>query len=105
MNKVFEFCVNVSGDLWSSYVFENKEDMEKWFENEYKDLESKYENLTCRISTLDKLKVGDECNVYGDGDEVYKILDIIKRAENKYSFLLDSGCSEEVGKCHTKFLK
>lgn len=106
MNKVFTLCITVSGSYWGSFVFEDNEEQSKWMLEELPKLRKKYNgDIKLRRSYLPGLKVGDKCNVWGEGDQVFTIRNVVKINDYRYSFLLDSGCTEEVARCHTEFLK
>lgn len=105
MNKVFNLCISTSGSLLCNFVFENNEEQSKWMLEELPKLKKKYGELQLKRSYLPGLKVGDKCNVWGEAQDVFTIRKLIKRENYRYSFLLDSGCTEEVAKCHTEFLK
>lgn len=104
MNKVFTVCIRVSGSLQSSYVFENSKAAEQWLKSEYSKLSRKYGGLKYTKETLPGLKVGDVCNVWGEAKDVFVIRKLICWGNNRYGFILDNGCAEEVAKCHTEFL-
>ncbi len=105
IEKVFKVCIKVSGGLQSSYVFENEKKSQEWIQKEFPKLQKKYGELKIRKEELPGLKIGNECNVYGEAMDVFVIKKLIKYSEDRYGFLLDSGCVEEVAKCHTEFLE
>lgn len=104
MNKIFTIGIRVWGGLGSSYVFESQEEANTWLETEFVKLKEKYSDLQYSIRDLPGLKIGDQCNVYGDCTDVYLIEGIKQYSPNRWGFELDSGFSEEVYKCHTEFL-
>lgn len=104
MNKVFNLCITVKGSFWGSFVFEDNAEQSKWMLEELPKLRKKYGDIRLLRSYLPGLKVGDKCNVWGEASDVFTIRKLIKRDDYRYSFLLDSGCTEEVAKCHTEFL-
>ena len=67
-------------------------------------LAKKYSNITFDAVHLPGLQIGDKCNVVGEGDSEFLILDIIIYSENRYCFVLDAGWAEEVAKCHKDFM-
>lgn len=97
--KIFRWNVSVKGNLVSNYVFENLMDIDDWLNNELPKLEKKYGILTYNIRALAGLRIGDECHVSGDGDEVYVIEGQVKYSPNRYGFMMNSGITEEVYKC------
>ncbi len=101
---MFSYEIQVKGNLWSSFVFTDKQSAENWLTDEFPKLKSQYGTLSYTINDLPGLKIGDQCNVLGDGYQVYTIIGVVKYSENRYGFLLDGWCSEEVGKCHTQYL-
>lgn len=105
MDKIFTLCISTSGSLLSDFVFEDNREQAKWMLEELPKLKKKYGELRLERRYLPGLKVGDRCNVWGESTDVFTICELIKRGEYRYSFLLNSGCTEEVAKCHTKFLK
>jgi hypothetical protein len=105
MDKVFTLCISTSGGLLSNFVFEDSKEQTRWMLEELPKLNKKYGELQLTHKHLPRLKVGDRCNVWGEASDVFTIRDIIKREEYRYSFLLDSGWTEEVAKCHTEFLR
>jgi len=104
MSKVFTKCIKTRGDLYASFVFEDQKAVDKWVGNELTELDKKYKNLEVQMYDLPGLKVGDQCNVYGEGDEVFTIVGLRESTRHAHSFLLDSGCYEEVAKCHREFV-
>ena len=104
IQKVFKVCIKVYDGLQSSYVFEDEMKAQKWIKNEFPKLKKKYASLKFRKESLPGLKIGDDCNVYGEGMDVFTIQKLIKYSEDRYGFLLDSGSVEEVAKCHTEHL-
>lgn len=98
---IFTVVISVRGNLLASYVFEDDNKAEAWLSKEFKELQAEHGPLTYTKGTLDGLKVGDRCFVWGDGDEEYVIEKLIKYSPHRYGFVLDSGCSEEVAKCYT----
>lgn len=96
----FIYCIRTRGDLLASYVFKDEKSKDKWLTDTFHALKSEYKNLTYIIEDLDGLEVGDECKVFGEGTDIFKILGVKKYSENRYGFLLDSGCWEEVSKCY-----
>ena len=102
--KSFSKTVSISNTYFSRFVFEDEISLQKWLNKDFKELKKQYPKIEYSISDLPNLKVGESCNVHGDGDEVYKILKLIKYSENRYGFSLDSGFSEEVAKCHRKYI-
>jgi hypothetical protein len=55
--------------------------------------------LTYTVSRLPGLKVGDICHVNGEGLDKFAIKGMVLFSSDRYGFLLDSGCLEEVAKC------
>lgn len=100
----FKYLATVKGKLQSSFVFEDIKALDKWLLVDYKDLVKKYGHLSYTVEELPCLRVGDVCNVYGEGTDQFTITGIRKYAEHRYGFILDGCTSEEVGKCHRKFL-
>lgn len=106
MDKVFTLCISTTGPLLSNFVFEDNREQAEWMLTELPKLRKQYgDDIQYRRRYLPGLKVGDRCNVWGEASDVFTILKLIKREEYRYSFLLDSGCTEEVAKCHTEFLE
>jgi hypothetical protein len=101
---VFTVCIRVRGDLWSSFVFENHSQADEWVTQELPNLVQQYNELEVERDTLPGLRVGDRCNVWGEASDVFVIKDLFQYSPNRWGFLLDKGFSEEVAKCHTKFL-
>lgn len=97
---VFTRCVRVSGNLGSSYVFADDVAVDHWLKTTLPELNAKYGQLVVSVSDLPGLKVGDTCHVWGEADDVFTILKLIKYSPDRYGFLLDSGWSEEVAKCY-----
>ena len=104
MNYNFTVGIRVWGGLGSSYVFESRESADTWLKTEFVQLKQEYSDLQYSVCDLPGLKIGDRCNVYGDGNEVYEIIGIKRYSPNRWGFELDNGFSEEVYKCHTEFL-
>ena len=99
---IFRYVGRVSGKLCNNYVFTSKSSFMRWKRTSFNDLKEAYgESLVVHGSKLDPLKIGDECHVYGDGSEIYKIVGIKQNGPNRYSFALDSGFYEEVAKCYS----
>lgn len=101
---VFTYAAKVRGGLNSNFVFETRNQYRKWLENGYLELQKKYSNLTVSGRSLPGLKIGDKCNVLGDADEIYEIVDLKHIGEHRYSFVLNTGLLEEVAKCHKMFV-
>ena len=104
MNKAFNLCISTEGDLYASFVFEDNAEQSQWMLEELPKLQKQHGELKLTMNYLPGLKVGDKCNVWGEASDVFIIRELIKRENYRYSFLLDSGCTEEVAKCHTEFL-
>lgn len=103
-DKVFTVGIAVRGEFNCSYVFESKEQADSWLNSDFPALSQEYGALEYNLVDLPGLKIGDRCNVYGEGPEDFEILDLKKYSPHRYGFLLDSGWYEEVFKCHTQFL-
>lgn len=99
-NKVFTKGISVNGSLISSFVFQNNDEVKSWLQNELPKLQHQYGLLSVFSRELDGLKIGDQCHVFGEGDEVFTILGLRKYSPYRYGFNLDSGLSEEVYKCY-----
>jgi hypothetical protein len=99
-NPIFKIVARTRGQLGSSFVFENKAELEKWKKESLPKMEKEYGKLELNVAELPGLKVGDTCHVCGEGDDTFVIKSLIKYSENRYGFVLDSGCSEEVAKCY-----
>jgi len=97
---VFTKDIAVRGDYSANYCFENADQVEEWFTNEWPKLQDTYADVKCTVDYLPGLKVGDRCQVYGEGSQYFTIEKLIKYSANRYGFILDSGWSEEVGKCY-----
>lgn len=100
MNLIFTKRITTSGNYCANFVFQNEEDVNIWLETVFPKLKIEYTDLKFSVSDLDGLKVGDNCKVIGDGDEVYKIVKLHKYTTDCYGFVLDSGWCEEVAKCY-----
>lgn len=100
MNKVFNLCISTQGGLHSSFVFEDNAEQAKWLLEELPKLQKQYGELKLSRGHLPGLKVGDKCEVWGEGSDVFTIRKLIKRGEYQYSFLLDAGWTEDVAKCY-----
>lgn len=98
--KVFKYSASVRGNLQSSFVFETKDDLDRWLKVDFPALCEKYGELTVRCGTLPGLKLGDRCKVYGEGADVFVIEGQKIYSKDRYGFLLDSGWCEEVYKCY-----
>ena len=97
---LFSKYLTVSGELYSAFHFQTDDDLALWIANELPKLELKYGKLKVSKGNLDSLKIGDNCYVCGDGDEIYEITRLVKYSDNRYGFVLNSGFSEEVHKCY-----
>jgi hypothetical protein len=104
-NPKFTIVAKVRGDLISSYVFENRQEYDNWLRDGFEKLQRQYGNLTVSKDALHGLTIGDECNVWGEGDEVFEITNLVKIEDHRWSFVLNSGWKEEVAKCHTSYLR
>lgn len=102
---MFTKRITTRGDLMANFVFETQAQVDDWIRDEFPKLEIKYDGLTYDVSDLPGLKVGDQCNVYGEADDVFTIVDLVKWDEHRYGFVLDIGCVEEVAKCHVDHLR
>ncbi len=99
-NKIFHYCLTTNGNLLSNFVFEETSDVEEWIEKELPKLEAKHGPLAYNVRTLPGLQIGDACQVYGEGEEIFRITGLIKYSPNRFGFSLDSGWTEEVAKCY-----
>lgn len=99
-DTIFTINVRTSGNLLSSFVFENSKSKDDWMTTKLPLLEQKYGKLQLKETELPGLKVGDRCFVVGEGLEVFTITGIKKYSEDRYGFCLNSGWCEEVGKCY-----
>lgn len=103
---IFTTCIRVKGDLQSSFVFENDDEANVWIELDFKiNLKKKYEFLTYKKDRLPGFKIGDKCNVFGEGTDAFTIIGIVEYSDHRFGFKLDNGLTEEVAKCHADFLK
>jgi hypothetical protein len=100
---MFIKCIRVKGSLSARYVFKNEDDAITWIETKFPKLQKQYPDINYEISSLDGLKVGDECMVYGEGDCVFTIMEIVPWNADRYGFLLDSGLVEEVSQCYKPY--
>lgn len=100
MQKISKFSIHVTGSFCSSYCFENEVEKERWIKEDFPLLKDKYKNISYRVEKLDGLKIGDFCNVWGEGFDVFKIEQQVYLSKDRYGFVLDSGWLEEVVKCH-----
>jgi hypothetical protein len=103
-NPVFTVCVQVKGGLISSFVFESEAQADKWMKTDFVQLCKEYGKLTAQRFALPGLRVGDLCNVWGEAQDQFRIVGLKKYSAERWAFILDSGWSEEVAKCHTEFL-
>lgn len=99
-DPIFKIGISVRQELQASFCFETQEQVNQWLKTDFLELQQKYGPLTYSQFNLPGFKVGDTCYVYGDGDDTYKILKVITYSPHRFGFVLDSGCSEEVVKCH-----
>ena len=99
-NKIFKFGIDVSGDLISSYSFENLDEVKQWEKEIFPLLKKEFGKLTYNIYDLVGFKIGDKCHVSGEGLGIFEIINIIKYSDNRYGFSLDSGWNEIVNKCY-----
>lgn len=91
---------NYGNSLQSTFVFCSEKECEEWFKTEYKVLEKKYsDNIRYEKLILDLPDIGERCHVLGDGLDEYTIMDMMPYSPNRYGFVLDTGCTEEVWKC------
>ena len=97
---ILKKAVHISGAFCAAYSFETGDAMKNWLKTTLPKLEERYGDLTLRVRDLDGLRVGDSCWVIGEGAEDFKIKKLIKYSDNRWGFVLDSGCSEEVVKCY-----
>lgn len=105
MDNVYKYGASTSGELMSSFSFTTKQELDRWIAEDFEELKKKYPSILppgLEFSTfvLDGLKIGDSCHVWGDGDEVYKIVGIKMYSKDRPGFILDSGFCEEVVKCY-----
>ncbi len=100
----FTIVAKVSGTLGSSFVFENRAAYNNWMKTGFVALQKKYGKLNVSVDTLPGLKVGDECNVWGEAQDVFVITKLERIGDHRWAFCLNSGWREEVAKCHTSHL-
>lgn len=96
----FSTSIQVRGQLFCSFCFTNENEIKNWLRDQLPSLEKKYGKLTLLIKPFHSLKTGDTCYVNGEGNDEFKIIDVVKNSENRYSFVLDTGWTEEVNKCY-----
>lgn len=97
---IFTNRIRTRGALGSNFVFKNLESANEWIKKELPLLREQYGEIEFELSDLPGLKIGDTCQVCGEGGEEFKIVGIKKYSPNRYGFLLDSGWYEEVAKCY-----
>lgn len=97
---IFTRMARVRGALYSSYCFTSEKKLKEWIKSEFPLLEKQYGALELTVSKLPGFKVGDTCFVWGEGSDTFTIEGIKQYSPHRFGFLLDSGCSEEVVKCH-----
>lgn len=102
--KTFNVKLTVNGNLLSHFVFETDKDADSWMETDFQKLCSKYGKLQVNREKLPGLKVGDKCNVWGEGIDIFCITGIRQYSPHRFGFILDNGVCEEVAKCHTEHL-
>lgn len=95
------FSVNVRGDYNAEYAFTSLDKLSAWMVNETMTADDgSHKKVEFRTSELDGLTIGDKCHVYGDGNEIYTIVDVFCSSPNSPMFSLSSGFSEPVVKCY-----
>jgi len=100
--KIFTKGLSTRGNMLASYCFENEEARNGWISSIFPKLQKEYgDDLAYYTFNLDGLKMGDECMVNGEGDEVFTIEGMKKYSMDRYAFLMSSGWWEEVVKCYT----
>lgn len=97
---VFTRMASVRGGLYSSFCFQSEKDLQNWVKSEFVSLEQEYGPLELAVSKLPGLKVGDTCFVWGEASDEFKIEELIEYSPHRYGFVLNSGWTEEVVKCH-----
>ena len=102
--KTFNYGINTKGRFMCSYVFSDEQEIEVFKKTTLVELERTYGKLKLDLYLLPGLKIGDYCNVNGEGTDEFKIECIRKLEDFRYSFGLDNGCWESVHKCHRNFL-
>jgi len=98
---LYRVAIHTTGKFLSSFAFESDKDADAWIETELPKLKAEYGNVIveCR-NKLDGLRVGDKCQVSGEGNDIFTIVDKKMYSNNRPGFILDSGWSEEVVKCY-----
>ena len=99
-DPIFKIGVSVRSGLQSSFCFENQDQVNAWLKTDFLDLQKKYGPLTYNQFALPGFKVGDTCYVYGEAQDTFKIVKLITYSPNRFGFVLNSGWTEEVVKCH-----
>jgi len=101
-NPVFKFVGRVRGNLWASFVFQNKREITKFLKTEMPKLEAEHGKLTFEVEPLPGLKIGDHCFCLGEGSDVLEVQTIRQYGPYSWGFGLSHGCWEEVAKCWKK---
>lgn len=98
---------NASGRaMCSNFVFTSKRELGRWLREDWPKILKAYPYTTlCEVEALPEFELGDKCNVHGEASDVFKIEGIVMYSKDRYGFLLDSGCTEEIAKCHKRYLK
>jgi len=99
--KIFIKRIITRGSLSSTFVFENDQEVERWLAEDLPELEEEYGQVSLTFGDLPGLRVGDKCQVLGEGLDVFTIKKLIKYSKDRYGFILDTGWAEEVGKCYS----
>ena len=99
-SPIFKYSAHVHGAYVGAFHFESKEQQAKWLLEDFPKLKKRYGNLQLSFRQLDGLKVGDECQVVGEGIDVFKIKGVVQWSDHRWGFVLGGHGTEEVHKCY-----
>jgi hypothetical protein len=100
MKIMFTHRLKVSGSYNANLVFKSKAQLDYYLEHEIHALEYDYPGIRYDVFEMKPLKVGDECYVLNDDDNIYEIQGLACIEPFRYGYILSSGFIEDVAKCY-----
>lgn len=99
-HPIYRKAISTSVSLLSYFSFVDGEAVAAWLMIELPKLIEKYGPIGLYCYDLPGLKIGDVCVVLGDIKKVHTIVGFGLHGPDRPYFLLETGCTEEVAKCH-----
>lgn len=83
----------------SHLAFQNESELDMWLKNDLKNITKGMNNVSLTIMALDGLKVGDECQIYGEGSDRFTVNKMIQYDKGVYVLVMNTGEHKSVLNC------